>query len=76
VKQSDHAPPADRSAGAGQFTWRSKGDAARRQPYRRRFFAERRWPSERPMLNAFCRKAPAVRFMDFTTVFIGDLFLE
>jgi hypothetical protein len=28
------------------------------------------------MLNAFCRKAPGVRRMDFTTVFIGDLFLE
>jgi hypothetical protein len=28
------------------------------------------------MLNAFCRRAPAVRFIDFTTVFIGDLFLE
>jgi hypothetical protein len=28
------------------------------------------------MLNAFCRKAPGVRFIDFTTVLLGDLFLE
>src|ERR1700730_12931910 len=39
----------------------------------RLFFADLRWPRERPRLNAFCRNAPAVRFMLFTTALIGDL---
>jgi hypothetical protein len=43
---------------------------------RRFFLEERRWPRDRPMLNAFWRSAPAVRFMLRTTVLIGDLFFE
>jgi hypothetical protein len=42
----------------------------------RLFFADLRWPRERPRLNAFCRNAPAVRFMLFTTALIGDLLFE
>src|ERR1700736_2712312 len=42
----------------------------------RLFFADLRWPRERPRLNAFCRSAPAVRFMPFTTALMGDLLFE
>jgi hypothetical protein len=33
-----------------------------------------RWPSGKPRLNAFCRSAPAVRFMALATFLTGDLF--
>ena len=37
---------------------------------------ERRCPSDRPRDKAFCRSAPAVRFIARATVLTGDLFLE
>jgi hypothetical protein len=36
----------------------------------------RRWPSGNPRLNAFCRSAPAVRFMAVTIFLTGDLLRE
>src|SRR5262249_31744178 len=36
----------------------------------------RRWPSGKPRLRAFCRSAPAVRFMALTIFLTGDLLRE
>jgi hypothetical protein len=36
----------------------------------------RRWPSGNPRLNAFCRSAPAVRFMAVAIFLTGDLLRE
>jgi hypothetical protein len=36
----------------------------------------RRWPSGNPRLNAFCRSAPAVRFIALAIFLTGDLFRE
>src|SRR6266566_4161127 len=38
--------------------------------------AQRRWPSGNPRLSAFCRSAPAVRFMTFAIFLTGDLLRE
>ena len=38
--------------------------------------AHRRWPSGNPRLSAFCRSAPAVRFMAFAIRFTGDFLRE
>ena len=38
--------------------------------------AYRRWPSGNPRLSAFCRSAPAVRFMAFEIRFTGDFLRE
>src|SRR5262249_25893497 len=38
--------------------------------------AYRRWPSGNPRLSAFCRSAPAVRFMSFAIRFTGDFLRE
>ena len=35
-----------------------------------------RWPSGKPRLRAFCRSAPAVRFMALTIFLTGDLLRE
>src|SRR5262249_23682941 len=38
--------------------------------------AYRRWPSGNPRLSAFCRSAPAVRFMALEICFTGDFLRE
>jgi hypothetical protein len=38
--------------------------------------AYRRWPSGNPRLSAFCRSAPAVRFMALAIRFTGDFLRE
>jgi hypothetical protein len=38
--------------------------------------AYRRWPSGNPRLSAFCRSAPAVRFMALAICFTGDFLRE
>jgi hypothetical protein len=41
-----------------------------------KFYPHRRWPSGNPRLSAFCRSAPAVRFIAFAIFFTGDLLRE
>ena len=54
------------------FTWRGCGALVGRQVRS----THRRWPSGKPRLRAFCRSAPAVRFMALTIFLTGDLLRE